>query len=85
MYDRIHIDEKWFVITQGILRTYLLLTEKDLEQESSNQLHPMKLMYLATVARPYYNCFNQCRFDGKTGMWVIADQQVAQRNSANQP
>ena len=83
MYDRIHVDEKWFELTTKHMRTYLAPSEPDPKREVCNKQHIPKLMFLGAVARPRYDLLNRRFFDGKLGLYVIGEQVAAKRDSVN--
>ena len=82
-YDSIHIDEKWFFISEKQLRVYCAPDEHIPERNAQNRDHLIKVMFLCAIARPRYNAAGLCTFDGKIGMWPFVEQSVAQRTSRN--
>jgi hypothetical protein len=82
-YDSIHIDEKWFFISQKQLRCYTAPDEVPPEQNAQNRDHLIKVMFLCAIARPRYDAEGNCTFDGKIGMWPFVEHTVAQRRSDN--
>jgi hypothetical protein len=82
-YDSIHIDEKWFFISEKMLRVYLAPDEVIPERNAQNRDHLIKVMFLCAVARPRFNAAGACTFDGKIGMWPFVEQTFAQRRSKN--
>lgn len=82
-YDSIHVDEKWFFISEKQLRVYCAPDEVLPERNAQNRDHLVKVMFLCAVARPRYNAAGNCTFDGKIGMWPFVEQTVAQRRSVN--
>ena len=82
-YDSVHIDEKWFFISEKQLRVHLAPDEEMPERNAQNRDHLIKVMFLCAVARPRYNATGNCTFDGKNGMWPFVEQSVAQRTSVN--
>ena len=52
MYDVVHIDEKWFEITQVNCRYVLTPTESNPERGVQSKRHIPKIMFLCAVARP---------------------------------
>ena len=88
-YQTVHVDEKWFFITQEQLKMYL--TPRESEQQKApvrrvkNKQDIMKVMFSAAVARPRYNDHGDCIFDGKIGIWPFVEQVAAQRSSVNKP
>jgi hypothetical protein len=68
MYDRAHVDEKWFFLTRVTGRYYLA------EDEAQPHGHIPKCMHLAANARPQWDAQRNQWFDGKLGQWPIAEQ-----------
>ncbi|WCJ20989.1 hypothetical protein M5689_003183 [Euphorbia peplus] len=68
MYDRIHIDEKWFNITKIAQKYYLHPDEKGPLRTCKSKRFIIKIMFLAAVARPRINNSSN-GFDGKIGIW----------------
>ena len=83
MQDQIHLDEKWFFLSQDKERYLLLLEEKNPKPCIKHKPHIMKLMFLCAVARPQYNPCLKTWCDGKLGIWHIGDWEPAQRRSKN--
>jgi hypothetical protein len=83
MYDRVHVDEKWFYITKLKDRYYLVPGEPPPERTTSHKNHIPKVMFLCAVARPRWDPGRNQWFDGKIGMWPVAHQVPAARTSVN--
>lgn len=84
-FDRVHIDEKWFFITEQTQRLYLALGEDEPERTCSHKSHIIKVMFLAAVAHPRFDEHGNCTFDGKVGLWPFVERVRAQRSSHNRP
>lgn len=56
MFDRIHIDEKWFNMTKVACTYYLLRDEEDPNRIAKNKKFITKVMFLCVVAHSRYNC-----------------------------
>ncbi len=82
-YDTVHVDEKWFFISEKQLRCYIAPDEQPPERNAQNRDHLIKVMFLCAIARPRFNAAGDCIFDGKIGMWPFVEQTVAQRRSVN--
>ena len=83
-YDNVHIDEKWFFISEKQLRVYIAADERHAAQryaQNHNQL--LKVMFLCPVARPRFNEEGVCTFDGKIGIWPFVEYIAARRSSRN--
>ncbi|XP_057517048.1 uncharacterized protein LOC130798177 [Amaranthus tricolor] len=85
MYDFIHIDEKWFYLTKKTQRVYLAHKEKIPYRAGKSSKFIPKAMFLGAVARPRWNQYGQCTFDGKIGIFPFVSRVAAQRNSINRP
>jgi len=84
-YDEIHVDEKWFNISQINRRIYLAPDEKGPERRCKSKRYIMKIMFLAATARPRFDRDGTCIFDGLIGIWPLVEEVVAQRRSINRP
>ena len=82
-YDSVHIDEKWFFISEEILRCYIASDEPSPSRYTQNKGHILKVMFLCAVARPHYNQDGACIFDGKIGLWPFVESIAARRTSVN--
>jgi len=79
--DVIHIDEKWFFLTEKNMRTYLGEDEDEPERTTRNKNHIVKVMFLAAVARPRFDEDGNCTFDGKIGIWTMVEKVRTKRSS----
>ncbi|XP_026438869.1 uncharacterized protein LOC113337402 [Papaver somniferum] len=83
MYNRIHIDEKWFYMSKTSQKYYLHpLEEEPLRTCHSKRFLP-KVMFLSAVARPRFDAAGNVIFDGKIGIWAFVFMVAAQRTSKN--
>jgi len=55
MMDRIHIDEKWFYITEQKSKFYLENDENDPQRSAKSKRFIAKVMFLCAVARPRWD------------------------------
>lgn len=85
MYDRVHIDEKWFILYREAETYYMAANEPEPYRSCPNKRYIGKVMFLAAVARPRFNHRNRCLFDGKIGIWPVVETSVALRTSKNRP
>jgi hypothetical protein len=85
MYDEIHIDEKWFYLTEACASYILTCDEDNPIRTTRNRNHIEKVMFLCAVARPRMNPLTGQMFDGKIGAWPIGDFGEAIRNSVHRP
>ena len=84
-YDTVHVDEKWFFITEKDLRLYIAPGEDVPNRFTVNKDHIIKVMFLCAVARPRFNPAGECTFDGKIGLFPFVERVRAQRASVNRP
>lgn len=85
MYDRVHIDEKWFNMYKASTTYYLTANEPEPYRSSPNKRYIGKVMFVAAVARPRYDFSRKQVFDGKIGIWPVVETAVAVRTSKNRP
>ena len=85
MLDQIHVDKKWFFLTQEKERYLLLPEEKTPKHCIKHKSHITKVMFLCTVARPHYNPCAKTWWDGKLGIWPIGDWEPAKHKSKSRP
>ncbi|ETM00284.1 hypothetical protein L917_02979 [Phytophthora nicotianae] len=77
MYTMVHMDEKRF--------------DADVDERPATRKTPQskqfvpKTMFLAAVARPWYDFHRKTMFDGKIGIWPLVEQYTAQRSRINRP
>ena len=85
MHDRIHLDEKWFFLTQE-KECYLLLSdEKNPKHFIKHKSHTTKVMFLCGVVRLHFNPSANSWWDGKLGIWPIGDSEPVKQGSKNRP
>ena len=85
MYDRVHVDEKWFFVMPQKETVYLLEDEEPPLRCAKSKRFIPKLMFLCAVARPRYDHRSRRMFDGKIGIWPVCEMVAAKRNSRNRP
>ncbi|CAN0388811.1 unnamed protein product [Discosporangium mesarthrocarpum] len=80
MYDWVQVDEKFYVMKDG--RGIYLHPEEDTPKSSraQNKRFITEVMFFPAVARPRM-ISNGVWFDGKIGIWPIADTVAAMRSS----
>lgn len=83
MLDIIHVDEKWFNLTELNKQCYLADGEEDPYRSTCHKSHVPRVMFLAAVARPRY--VHGQLWDGKIGIWECVDYVPAARASRNRP
>ena len=85
MPDRIHLDEKWFFVTQEKEHYLLVSDKKNPKCCVKHKSHITKVMFLCAVARLQFNTSANSWWDGKLGIWPIWDWEPAQHGSKNRP
>ncbi|XP_026435503.1 uncharacterized protein LOC113333202 [Papaver somniferum] len=83
MYDRIHIDEKWFYMSKTTQKYYLHPMEAPPVRRCTSKNFIPKVMFLSALARPRYDEYVNTPFDGKIGMWAFVFMEAAKRKSKN--
>ncbi|XP_021845168.1 uncharacterized protein [Spinacia oleracea] len=83
MYDFIHIDEKWFYLTQKNQRVYLANNEPYPHRSASSRTKIPKFMFMAAVAIPRWGENGECELDGKIGIFPFTNAIAAKRTSKN--
>ena len=84
MYDVVHVDEKWFYITdlEENMTVYLAHDEPEPERHCKSKRYIGKIMFLCAVARPRL-LPDGTWWDGKIGIWPFTKQVAAKRSSVN--
>ena len=83
--DCIHLDEKWFFLTQE-KECYLLLSDKKNPKHCvKHKSHITKVMFLCAVARPCFNPSANSWWDGKLGIRPIGDWEPAKWKLKSRP
>ena len=85
LYDEVHLDEKWFYMTRDHSHYILAAGESDPHRTTRHKGHIEKVMFLSAVARPRWDSHRKCNFNGKIGIWPIAEKFAAKRNSIRRP
>jgi hypothetical protein len=83
MDNIVHIDEKWFNMTQKNNTYYLLPEEAAPLRTVQNKNSIGKVMFLTVVTKPRYGEDGVVTFDGKIGTWAFVTETPAVRRSAN--
>jgi hypothetical protein len=86
MEDVIHIDEKWFFATREQRRyRYFPGDEHHPDEQTQHKNAIQKIMFLCAVAVPQVPPPPYAPFDGKIGIFPLAEEILARRNSVNRP
>ena len=83
MLDRIHLDEKWFFLTQEKEISLLLPEEKNPKCCVKHMSHITKVMFLCAIAQPRFNPSANSWWDGKLGIWPVGDWEPVKHKSKN--
>ncbi|KAK9697442.1 hypothetical protein RND81_08G037800 [Saponaria officinalis] len=81
----IHMDEKWFFITNDNHKYYLANGEELPYRSCQSKRYITKVMFMCAVSRPVYSPEGELLFDGKIGMFPFTKQQPAARRSRYRP
>ena len=85
MRDHIHLDEKWFFLTQEKEHYLIVSDKKNPKRCVKHKSHITKVMFLCAVVRLQFNTSANSWWDGKLGIWPIGDWEPAQHGSKNRP
>ncbi|KAL4167642.1 hypothetical protein KRP22_013126 [Phytophthora ramorum] len=85
MYDGVHVNEKFFYVTEVKKRFYLLPDEDVPYRALRRRRNVTKVMFLAAVARPRWDAATGTMFGGLLGIWPFVECRPAQRSSCNRP
>ena len=85
MCDHIHLDEKWFFLSQEKGCYLLVSDEKNPKHCVKHKSLITKVMFLCAVARPRYNPSVNSWWDRKLGIWPIGDWDPAKQGSKKRP
>lgn len=83
MNEYVHVDEKWFFMTEVDARFYLHPEEELPHRTCKSKRFIAKVMFLTAVARPRWDTSRNQWFDGKIGIWPFVEDVPAKRNSKN--
>jgi len=83
MYDEVHVDEKWFFLTEDG-RTFVLCEgEEPPKRKVRHKSYIAKVMFLCAQARP--RMVGGTYWDGKIGIWPFGRMVPAKRTSIRRP
>ena len=71
MHDQIHLDEKWFFLTQEKEQYLLLPDEKNPMHCVKHKSHITEVMFLCAVVRPQFNPSANSWWDSELGIWPM--------------
>ena len=83
MYNQVHVDEKWFNLTQTSSKYYLSSIEEDPIRTTKSKRFITKVMFLAAVSQPCWDTSRNQWWNGKIGIFPFTYQEPAKRNSKN--
>ena len=81
--DEVHVDEKWFCLTEDGQTFTLAEGEDPPKRKVQHKGHITKTMFICAQARP--RMVNGRMWDGKIGIWPIGRVEPAKINSKNRP
>ncbi|EEE52908.1 hypothetical protein OsJ_35513 [Oryza sativa Japonica Group] len=81
LYNIVYIDEKWFYRTKPDENYYLSLDEPNPRRNVKSKNFIDKVMFLAAKARPRFDEYGECTFDGKIGIFSFTYWEAAKRSS----
>ncbi|XP_074303338.1 uncharacterized protein LOC141637811 [Silene latifolia] len=85
MSNTIHMDEKWFYVTDDNEKVYIVEGEELPYRSCQSKRYITKVMFMCAVSRPIYSAAEECLFDGKIGMFLFTNQVPAVRPNRNRP
>jgi hypothetical protein len=85
MMDMIHVDEKWFFLTQDKEKYLLTPSEEEPYCTVCHKSHITKVMFICAIAWPRYDEHLKEWWDGKLGIWPVGDMVETQRRSSIRP
>ena len=85
MYNTVHVDEKWFFLSETSGKYYLAPKETRPYRTCKSKRFIGKVMFLVAIARSRFNSDGNCTFDGKIGVFPFVETVNAIRSSANRP
>lgn len=83
MYDRVHVDEKWFYMSDDGECYILAHDEEPPKRTTKHKGYITKVMFLCAMARP--RLIRGKWWDGKIGIWPVGRFKPAERASKNRP
>ncbi|WCJ28814.1 hypothetical protein M5689_010486 [Euphorbia peplus] len=83
MYKVVHVDEKWFFLSQLTQKYYLLLDEEDPYRYAQSNRYINKGRFLTDVGRPRIRASGEVDWDGKIGIFPFTYEKPAERCSIN--
>ncbi|KAL6535084.1 hypothetical protein OROMI_026458 [Orobanche minor] len=83
MYNIVHIDEKWFFMSQETQMFYSFPWESDPYRSCQSKRFISKVMFLAGIATPHVKADGEVLWDGKIAIFPFTEDVPAQRSSKN--
>jgi len=84
-FNRVHIDEKWFYLTEENGSFYLVPDEEEPHHIGKSTCFILKVIFLAVVAHPRFDYLRNQFFNGKIGIYPLVFQELAKQSSKNRP
>ncbi|XP_021753832.1 uncharacterized protein LOC110719242 [Chenopodium quinoa] len=79
----VHIDEKWFYMSDETQRFYLFSWEDDPYRATQSKNFMEKVMVMVGIARPHICNDGEIFWDGEIGVFSFTEQVAAKKNSKN--
>eukprot|EP00270_Netrium_digitus_P006077 TRINITY_DN18283_c0_g1_i1.p1 TRINITY_DN18283_c0_g1~~TRINITY_DN18283_c0_g1_i1.p1 ORF type:complete len:191 (+),score=1.22 TRINITY_DN18283_c0_g1_i1:591-1163(+) len=84
-FDRVHIDEKWFYMSEESGRFYLVPREEKPYRTGKSKHFITKVLFLVAVAQPRFDPARNQWWSGKIDIFPLTFQEPVKRNSKNRP
>ncbi|XP_074265582.1 uncharacterized protein LOC141588022 [Silene latifolia] len=85
MSNTIHMDEKWFFITEDNEKVYIVEGEELPHRSCQSKRFITKVMFMCAVTRPIFGADGELIFDGKICMFPFKHEVAVGRSSRNRP
>ncbi|XP_021773981.1 uncharacterized protein LOC110737940 [Chenopodium quinoa] len=83
MYNMVHIDEKWFYMSDKTQRFYLFSWKDDPYRATQSKNFMEMVMVMAGTSGPHICNDGEIFWDGKVGVFPFTEQVAAKKNSKN--
>ena len=85
MYNKAHVDEKWFYIMKLNGRVITVTKEVIHKTSLKSKRFLTKVMFLSAGAVPRYDYHRKSYFDGRIGLWPFVQHTEAKPSSKHRP
>ncbi|XP_010669535.1 uncharacterized protein LOC104886745 [Beta vulgaris subsp. vulgaris] len=83
MYNLVHVDEKWFCMSEISQRYYLAISEAEPYRRCKSKRFIIKIMFIAALARPIITVNGEVIFEGKIRIFSFIEEVAEKRSSCN--